>query len=376
VARADKLVAGLHPDTPALIARLYSRIVTNGTLHQTNSMTAEVVKTLENAYRDVRIACAAEVVRFCDARGIDFFALRDAVNARLSATDRASLDPTAVPVGDLLVPVLGVGGHCLPKDGVLLWWRRLRAGDPEAVRSLILESRRVNDESPAATLSLADRSIRDLHDRRVALLGVAYRGDSEDTRNSPTLALATLLLDRHCSVILHDPHVKPGDANLVRTGLAPHFTRDLLQALAGADVVFACAPHRAYLDRRDTIAAAPAMRAFVDACHLVGPEGIADRGVTYCGIGRGTKAPAAALVDFVVAGFRAVERGVAREVAATAEFLNARHAATPFQRVEFAEVRRLAATCTTGCAIAEALPPEPVAPYEGFLPRLVALALS
>jgi UDP-N-acetyl-D-mannosaminuronic acid dehydrogenase len=66
VAEADKLVAGLHPLTPKLIQKIYSQIVVKGTLHLTNSMTAEVVKTLENAYRDVRIAFAAEVVRYCD----------------------------------------------------------------------------------------------------------------------------------------------------------------------------------------------------------------------------------------------------------------------------------------------------------------------
>src|SRR6185436_4466206 len=70
VAASDKVVAGLHPATPGLIRRIYGRIVTRGELHETNSLTAEVVKTLENAYRDVRIAFAAEVVRHCDAHHI------------------------------------------------------------------------------------------------------------------------------------------------------------------------------------------------------------------------------------------------------------------------------------------------------------------
>ena len=129
VAASDKIVAGLHPETPGLIRRIYARIVTKGKLHATNSMTAEVVKTLENAYRDVRIAYAAEVVRYCDEHDIDFFALRDAVNALAKQQDTASSDPQAVPSGGLLVPMLGVGGHCLPKDGMLLWWRALEAGE-------------------------------------------------------------------------------------------------------------------------------------------------------------------------------------------------------------------------------------------------------
>ena len=63
VRSSDKLVAGLHAETPELIHRLYSQIVTEGELHRCNSLTAEIVKTLENAYRDVRIAFATELVR-------------------------------------------------------------------------------------------------------------------------------------------------------------------------------------------------------------------------------------------------------------------------------------------------------------------------
>ncbi|HQN11628.1 MAG TPA: nucleotide sugar dehydrogenase, partial [Quisquiliibacterium sp.] len=181
VAASDKLVAGLHPLTPKLIARIYARIVTTGRLHETNSMTAEVVKTLENAYRDVRIAFAAEVARYCDDHDIDFYALRDAVNARLAQADAASGDATAVPSGGVLVPTTGVGGHCLPKDGILLWWRALEAG-VDTSKSLILQARTINDESPGCLVTLAERAHGSLRGRTVALMGVAYRFDSEDTR--------------------------------------------------------------------------------------------------------------------------------------------------------------------------------------------------
>ncbi len=98
-------------------------------VYRTNSLTAEIVKTLENAYRNVRIAYAAEVARYCDAHDVDFFALRDKVNAAMSRGDDASADPRAVPSGALLVPTVGVGGHCLPKDGILLWWRAIEANE-------------------------------------------------------------------------------------------------------------------------------------------------------------------------------------------------------------------------------------------------------
>ncbi|HOU53173.1 MAG TPA: nucleotide sugar dehydrogenase [Myxococcota bacterium] len=377
VRTSDKIVAGLHPETPRLIQRLYGHIVTEGRLHPTSSLTAEVVKTLENAYRDVRIAYAAEVARWCDARDIDFFALRDRVNEVLGQADEASRNPTAVPVGGLLVPTLGVGGHCLPKDGILLWWRRLEAGDP-GEKSLILEARRVNDESPAATLSLAERALGPLDGRPVALLGVAYRFDSEDTRNSPTLVLGNLLRRKGCAVRLADPYVRPGDQNLVRSGLDAAFTNDRGRALEGAEVAFLCTGHGVYA--RDLGAmldeGAPTLAGIVDACNLASRGEVESRGLVYAGIGRGRRPPPSGLVDAVVGGFRAVERGVAREVQGLCDFLNARYAATPFEAVRFPDVQALARTCSTGCMLADPVPPDPVPGWEDLRSRLVEHALA
>lgn len=374
VASSDKIVAGLHPDTPGLIARLYGRIVTRGTLHQTNSMTAEVVKTLENAYRDVRIAYAAEVARHCDAQGIDFFALRDQVNALANDQDNASADPNAVPSGGLLVPTVGVGGHCLPKDGILLWWRALEAG-MDTGRSLILEARRVNDESPAETINLAERAFGPLSGRRVALLGTAYRFNSEDTRNSPTLVLGRLLAGHGAQVSVHDPYVYPHDQNLDKSGLAPCFSRDLATALKGAEIVILCTGHREYMERQDDIfALATECKGVVDACNLWRAGSVATRGVGYTGIGRGTRAPSAALVAAVAAGFRAVETGVANEVDRLCRFLNERYAADGFNRVQFADVQRIAGTCVTGCRIVDAGPVGTPPTAGGFRSRMAAIA--
>ena len=374
VASSDKVVAGLHPDTPGLIERLYRRIVTRGKLHLTNSMTAEVVKTLENAYRDVRIAYAAEVARFCDAGGIDFYALRDQVNALLHQEDAASADPNAVPSGGLLVPTVGVGGHCLPKDGILLWWRALETGS-DTSRSLILEARKINDASPVETIKLAEKAFGPLKGRAVALLGAAYRFNSEDTRNSPTLSLARLLLDQSAQVTIHDPYVHPTDQNLQKTGLAALFSRDLAQVVAPADVLFLCTGHREYLERRtELLDAARKAIGVVDGCNLWHADSVAGRGLGYTGIGRGALPPVATLVDAVTQRFRTVETGVGNEVDGLTRFLNRRYAADGFNQVQFSEVRRIAGTCITGCDIAapgQVLQP---ADMSGFRSRLVAVA--
>ena len=374
VAASDKVVAGLHPDTPGLIERLYRRIVTQGTLHPTNSMTGEVVKTLENAYRDVRIAYAAEVVRHCDAQGIDFYALRDQVNAALQQQDAATADPNAVPSGGLLIPTVGVGGHCLPKDGILLWWRALEA-QQDTSRSLILAARGINDASPAATLALAARAFGPLNGRAIALLGAAYRFNSEDTRNSPTLVLARQLLDIGARVTIHDPYVYPTDQNLRKYGLAELFTRDLQAAVGPADVLIMCTAHRVYMEeRRALIGGAKRAVGVVDACNLWAARDVTSFGIGYAGIGRGTLPPAAALVREVTEGFRAVETGVGNEVNGLVDFLNARYAPDGFNQVRFSEVQRIAGTCVTGCAIVAPGPVQAPAGSSGFQSSLVRIA--
>lgn len=373
VAAADKLVAGLHPVAPELIRRLYAPIVTRGTLHAAGSLTVEIVKTLENAYRDVRIAFAAEMARWCDAHDVDFFALRDRANARLARRDDASRDARAVPTGALLVPTLGVGGHCLPKDGILLWWRALERG-LDAAHSLILEARRVNDASPRETLGAAERRFGPARGRRTALLGVAYRFDSEDTRNSPTLVLARALLDEGADVVMHDPHVREHDQNLERTGTAARFTRDLDRALDGAELVFLCTAHAAYAGAAPRLAALPRLRGVMDACHLLDAGALAALGERGAGIGRGRRPPDEALVEFVVESFHAVECGVANEMEGLIAFLDEAFGGGAFGRTSLEEVRRLAATCPTGCDIAAAGPVRRPPPYRGFTPRLVQVA--
>jgi UDP-N-acetyl-D-mannosaminuronic acid dehydrogenase len=374
VVGSDKLVAGLHPITPKLIARLYSHIVTRGTLYQTNSLTAEVVKTLENAYRDVRIAYATEVARHCDEHDVHYYRLRDEVNTRLAQVDAASSDPNAVPSGGLLIPTLGVGGHCLPKDGILLWWRALERG-VKAEASLILEARRINDESPERTIKVVEQQWGPVDGRSVALLGAAYRFNSEDTRNSPTLALAQILKSRGCRVMIHDPYVKPDDQNLLKFGLTDWFTNDVREAVGRAELLAFCTAHRDYFAVDAILSQAPRAAVVMDACNLL-PQTRTSSDVAYCGIGRGRQEPSQRLIDAVWGGFRAVERGVANEVRSIIELLNREYAGSEFEQVAFSEVQRLAATCSTGCHIVDSGPVLAQPIVEGFSSRLVARALS
>ena len=362
---ADKLAGGLHPETPKLIAKLYSHIVTNAEVFQTNSLTAEIVKTLENAYRDVRIAFSTEIVRYCDEHDIDFYKVRDKVNAMLSQSDKASSDPNAVPSGGLLIPMLGVGGHCLPKDGILLWWRNNQKGNDNS-KSLILQSRLINDESPVYTYKQAEKSFGNLHDKKIALLGVAYRFNSEDTRNSPTLVLANYLRSNNVDYIMHDPYVKNDDQNLLRFKQQDHLTHDLKKALDFADYVFICSAHKEYIDHFDVINSHKNVKGIMDASNIFSRKQFADNPEKYAGIGKGTQAPSEEFVNFVYESFRAMEKGLALELVGLINFYNENYAFDEYNKVKFEDVQRLAKTCSTGCEIADADLIEEIPAYKGF----------
>jgi UDP-N-acetyl-D-mannosaminuronic acid dehydrogenase len=362
---ADKLAGGLHPETPKLITKLYNHIVTNAEVFQTNSLTAEIVKTLENAYRDVRIAFSTEIVRYCDEHDIDFYKARDKVNAMLSQSDKASSDPNAVPSGGLLIPMLGVGGHCLPKDGILLWWRNNQKGNDNS-KSLILQSRLINDESPVYTFKQAEKSFGNLHDKKIALLGVAYRFNSEDTRNSPTLVLANYLRSNNVDYIMHDPYVKNDDQNLLRFKQQDHLTHDLKKALDFADYVFICSAHKEYIDHFDVINSHKNVKGIMDASNIFSRKQFADNPEKYAGIGKGTQAPSEEFVNFVYDSFRAMEKGLALELVGLINFYNENYAFDEYNKVKFEDVQRLAKTCSTGCEIADADPMEEIPAYKGF----------
>ncbi len=376
VAGSDKLVAGLHPETPKMIKHLYSHIVTNGELFETNSLTAEIEKTLENAYRDVRIAFATEIVRYCDDNNIDFYQVREIINKRLSQQDNANDDPNAVPSGGLLIPMIGVGGHCLPKDGILLWWRKIESG-ADTSNSLIIKSRDINNQSPAETIRLAERDFGDLSGKRISLLGAAYRFNSEDTRNSPTLALAKLLKEKGCSVTIHDPFVKTDDQNLMEYGFLDIFTNNMQESLQGADYAILCTAHKYYLDNYNKIFEyASKLLGMVDGCNIYGKDISKKTPVKYIGIGRGKNKPTDSFIDFVFRSFNAIEKGIGNELNSIIEFLNDNYAADEFNKARFQKVRVLADTCSTGCSIVNPDKISKIEPFNGFYSELVECAAN
>jgi len=164
----------------------------------TDCLTAEAAKTVENTYRDVNIAFANEMALVCESLGVDMFEVRRLVNAR---RDR-----------HVHLPGAGVGGHCLPKDPWLLNHGVNCYGRKGVKSELLAMARRINDSMPLHVAELVEEALSDagrsLKGSRIAVLGMAYLEDSDDTRNTPAVPLIRALLARGAEVVAHDPHVR------------------------------------------------------------------------------------------------------------------------------------------------------------------------
>ncbi len=244
----------------------YYSAITEAELHPTDLLTAEIVKTVENAYRDVQIAFANEVALVCEELGADAYEVRRLVNTS--------------PFRDMHFPGSGVGGHCLTKDSWLL-----ASALPEKCPPLISAARAINDSMPDHLASLATEALRETGRRargsKITILGLAFRRDLGDTRNSPALPI----LDRFrriAQVAVHDPYAQGS------RGLS--VVRDVYAALEGSDCAIFVTDHSEY-GSMDLGRMAKVMRTriIVDGRNIFDAEECRRRGFVYKGIGKGER---------------------------------------------------------------------------------------
>lgn len=237
VATVPKLAAGATPRCRERVVALYRTFV--DTVVPVSSLkTAEMAKLVENAFRMVNIGFANEVALMCDRLGTDVWEVIDAAATK--------------PYGFLAhYPGPGLGGHCIPVDPYYLVWKLRTLDFPARFIELAGE---VNRSMPGHVVNLVaealERRGQTLRGARVLLLGLAYKRDVADTRESPSLDVLALLLERGAAVQVHDPHVSRLDPPERARKLVPEGTTfrsvDLWPAVEGADCVVVCTDHSAY----------------------------------------------------------------------------------------------------------------------------------
>ncbi len=211
-----RVIGGITPESAKAGRDLYS-IFVKGQIIETDATTAEMVKLMENTYRDVNIAIANEFSRLADKFGVDVW----------EAISIASLHPRV----KILSPGPGVGGHCISVDP----WFFVEAA-PE-ITPLIYNSRQVNDSQPHYVVELVKRALGDLKNKRIAALGLAYKPDVDDLRESPANEVVHLLQYEGAQVKAWEPF-KP-DAKM--DGI--HMASSLEDAIKDADALILLVRH-------------------------------------------------------------------------------------------------------------------------------------
>jgi UDP-N-acetyl-D-mannosaminuronic acid dehydrogenase len=238
IVHLPRIVGGIDEESTRRGVELYRHIVQEQ-IYPTDSLTAETAKVVENAYRDVNIAFANEVALICESLGVDAFEVRELVNT-LPNDPRT---PSSNPLRNMHFPGAGVGGHCLPKDSWLLKYGVDTFGRFKVDPQVIVKSRELNLWMPAHMVELLAEGLteagRSMAQAKVAILGVAFLENSDDTRNTPSQQLYELLQEQGAAPVLHDPYVR--DFELP-------FTRDLTEAIEGADALALVTRHKDYLE--------------------------------------------------------------------------------------------------------------------------------
>ena len=204
-----KVVGGVDEASTAAAAALYGTAIE--TVHPVSSPeAAELTKLLENIFRSVNIALVNELAQLCDRMGIDVWEVIDAAATK--------------PFGFMsFKPGPGLGGHCIPIDPFYLTWKAREYGFQTEFIEL---AGKVNESMPYFCRSLVSQALnhskeRSLKGSRILVVGVAYKPDISDVRESPAVKLIGLLENAGAEVSYHDPHVPELEENGLRMESAP-----------------------------------------------------------------------------------------------------------------------------------------------------------
>ena len=221
-----KVVAGITPSCAEAVQKLYSQIVTQ-VVTVSSTDTAEMVKLLENTFRSINIALVNEFAIMCHRLGLNVWEVIAAAASK--------------PFGFMpFYPGPGLGGHCIPVDPHYLSWKlkllAYKARLIELADEINREMPRFVVEKIVEALNRAKKSVKG---SRILILGVAYKKDSDDVRESPALDVMKLLGERGGEIAYHDPHVSQLRLENELLQSAPLTS----QSLASADVVVIITDH-------------------------------------------------------------------------------------------------------------------------------------
>ena len=225
----DRIVGARTPEAAEMAASIYEKVLEKGVVHKTDDLTAEMCKLTENTFRDVNIAYANELSVICDKMGIDVFELIKLANCH--------------PRVNILTPGVGVGGHCIAVDP----WFIYEQFPAEA--KVILAARERNENKPHFVAGKVVSSLARVTDT-VGVLGLSYKPDVDDLRESPSIELCHILQEKGVNVIACEPFAKDGEVQGI-----PNVP--FAEVLQKADYLVITLGHTLFKDNKKLIAEKP-----------------------------------------------------------------------------------------------------------------------
>jgi nucleotide sugar dehydrogenase len=259
-----RVIGGINEKSADKAANLYHQITVGEIIIVKNLVTAEMVKLMENTYRDTNIALANELTMVCESMDVDAI---DAIKA-------ANFHPRV----DIHTPGPGVGGHCLSIDPYFIVEIGEQKGTPAR---LIKTAREINEHMPYHVAGLVEEEMvkigKSVSGSKIAILGVAYKGNVADTRESPSITLITSLIDKGAEVVVHDPHVSKD--TIISMGAQPSGIQDALCC----DCVVLMTDHDLYEEISPEMVRSSL---FICTRPILNPEDFKDNGIIFRGMGR------------------------------------------------------------------------------------------
>ncbi len=226
-----KVVGGITPDCTRIAASLYRNVLDGGVYEVSSPAVAEMEKLLENTYRNINIGLANEMAIICNRMGINVWEVIDAAKTK--------------PYGfQAFYPGPGLGGHCIPLDPFYLTWK---AREYDYHTRLIETSGEINTGMPEyvvdRVMKVLNRNKKAMNGAKVLVLGVAYKNDIDDYRESPALNVIDHLIEQGAETVYYDPFIPEyKHKGKVHTG-EKELTDDLIR---NADIVVICTAHTCF----------------------------------------------------------------------------------------------------------------------------------
>jgi UDPglucose 6-dehydrogenase len=276
----DRLVlGGLDERSIGALEELYAGFPSSVPRVRTNTTTAEMIKYASNGLLATMISYANEIGNLCSTIGdVDVVDVMHGVHlSRYLTPLDARGEPVGAPIASFLEAGCGFGGSCLPKDVRALIAEGAELGRPMRMLRAVIET---NDAQPDEMLRLLRSELGDLRGRRISVLGLAFKPDTDDVRETPAVPLVRRLLQAEAIVTLHDPVVTQVPEALADADLS--LVPDLAEAVDGADAIVLVTRWQDYEALPALLRRQRAAPLFVDGRRMLQRESVA----RYAGIGR------------------------------------------------------------------------------------------